>query len=401
MIKSNIWKIYAKNFSENLLIAWAVHKLYFTQALGITMQEMAYFTLAITIVHIILEIPSGFIADKLGLKKTLLVAKTINIARIYFYINAKGLLDIVIAYAMSSVASSLKSGAEEAMIYESLKEENRKEQYEKVLGMASLAKAIGFGLGIFLGSIIFNGYNYRQLFIITLIPMSISYILLLIQKEPDIEEKKDSSNLEFKKAIKEAFRELFSSKQIVFVIIYSFIVKGIVRILGHYDELYLIALSLPVVYWGVIRNIFNISEGIGGILSQKLKERYGYKNNFTVIIIISSILLYIFTMNIGLATILVMSILLILGNIGITLTSGYINDRVSSKLRATTLSIKNLIFWISFIGFDFMFGFISDREGIFIGARFFAVIVAIYMIYYMSFKNKVLDKEKTVEMENI
>ena len=75
------------------------------------------------------EIPTGAIADLFGRKKTIVLAHILVIfAMIFLYIG--GSMPIFIVFAiLNSLARSLYSGTDSALIYDTLKEENKEQKF--------------------------------------------------------------------------------------------------------------------------------------------------------------------------------------------------------------------------------------------------------------------------------
>jgi len=71
-IRNNIWKLYAIRFFHNLIPAYVIERLFWEQR-GMTIQMVVYTEIIYAITVVLLEIPTGIIADKWSRKKMIMV----------------------------------------------------------------------------------------------------------------------------------------------------------------------------------------------------------------------------------------------------------------------------------------------------------------------------------------
>jgi len=64
----NVWKLYAIRFFHNLIPAYVIERLFWEQR-GMTIQMVVYTEIIYAVTVVLLEIPTGIIADKWGRKK--------------------------------------------------------------------------------------------------------------------------------------------------------------------------------------------------------------------------------------------------------------------------------------------------------------------------------------------
>jgi len=89
---------------------------------GVGLDQVLYLSIAWSIVSIITEIPTGYLADKWGRKKLLILGAVLLASANVFALFAHGFWQFVIQFALMSAAFSCSSGIEEALLFDSLKE---------------------------------------------------------------------------------------------------------------------------------------------------------------------------------------------------------------------------------------------------------------------------------------
>ncbi len=146
----NIPLMYATTFIGGMLFFLPVLALYYEQSL-FTATNIALIFAVEAFAGIIFEIPTGAIADLFGRKKTLVVSNAMTLcALLFLYIG--GDITMFIAYAiLNAFARSLTSGTDTALIYDSLKEEGREDQFKKIIGTYMALWPFGATIGSLIG----------------------------------------------------------------------------------------------------------------------------------------------------------------------------------------------------------------------------------------------------------
>ena len=86
---------------------------------------------------LILEVPTGVLADLLGKKKTLLISRLFYVVEIFIIAFFNGFWPFLIAKVISGIGVSLSSGTESALLYDTLKRLKKEKDYKKISGKKS------------------------------------------------------------------------------------------------------------------------------------------------------------------------------------------------------------------------------------------------------------------------
>lgn len=109
---------------------------------GVSLEEVFYLTLVWSITSLIFEVPSGYLADRFGRKRTLMLGALFLLCAWVATWFAHGFLPFVGVFVLMSLAFSMFSGTEEAMLYDSLKELHKENEMTKYNGRLSSARHI-------------------------------------------------------------------------------------------------------------------------------------------------------------------------------------------------------------------------------------------------------------------
>ena len=119
--------------------------------LGFSAEESFQLKAFYSISIVIFEIPSGYAADVLGRRKTLILGSILGTAGFAIYSFSSGFLAFLIAEIILGIGQSFISGADSAMMYDSLKADGKADEYVKYEGrnfsVGNFSEAIAGFLG--------------------------------------------------------------------------------------------------------------------------------------------------------------------------------------------------------------------------------------------------------------
>lgn len=119
------------------------------------------------------EVPTGVVADKYGRRTSLIWGSIFGILGFTLYVLTSNLLLFVASELVLALALTFRSGANEALLYESLPD---KSKAQSAFARLEIISMLGIMLGPFLGSWLLNWGTPRQVFSSQIIAMLISFI---------------------------------------------------------------------------------------------------------------------------------------------------------------------------------------------------------------------------------
>lgn len=100
------------------------------------------------------EVPTGTIADLIGRKKTIVLGRLSAFISSIIMLQATEFWGFAIGFVFTAVSYNLGSGSEEALVYDSLKEVGKTENYIKINGRNNFIIEVMQGVGAFVGAIL-------------------------------------------------------------------------------------------------------------------------------------------------------------------------------------------------------------------------------------------------------
>mgnify|MGYP002039676018 CR=1 FL=1 len=129
----------------------------FFQEHGLTLTEVMILQSIYSLTVALVEIPSGYFADYFGRKNSMILSCTFLFLGYLIFSNYVGFSIFILAEILLALGSALMSGADSAIMYDTLLEEGKQEDYTKFEGrtyaIGNFSEAIAGLLGGLLATI--------------------------------------------------------------------------------------------------------------------------------------------------------------------------------------------------------------------------------------------------------
>jgi predicted MFS family arabinose efflux permease len=131
----------------------------------------------------LLEIPTGTVADRFGRKTSLLLGSALGVVATGIYVSAPHLEVFLVGEIVFAISYTLNSGADEALLYESLGPDAAA-QAPRAFARLESCKLAGIVAGALCGSVLATELGLRAAVAAQALPMAIGVLLALSLREP-------------------------------------------------------------------------------------------------------------------------------------------------------------------------------------------------------------------------
>ncbi|MFT4539906.1 MAG: MFS family permease [Planctomycetota bacterium] len=139
------------------LFPMAVLTVFFRHDIGMSMSEIMLVQGGFGLAMALFEFPSGYLADRIGYRRTLIIASLMNAVGWSIYLRADSILGVLFAEAVLGIGISLISGSDTALLYESLEETGQEAEFGHWTGRVKFFGQFGEG-----SAAIIAGFLYAQ-----------------------------------------------------------------------------------------------------------------------------------------------------------------------------------------------------------------------------------------------
>lgn len=305
-------------------------------------------------IQLLMEMPTGAVADLLGKKLSVIIGFSINALYFFLLFKVDFFWQFLIAYTLGGIGDSFISGAIDALVYDSLKQDNKENNYSKVLARQNLYSQIGLIIAIVAGGFLYN-LNIHFPFIASFIFQLSAIIASLFFIEPYVDSVKfNLSN--YLQQIKLGYQELFKNPYISKVSLFYIAVGGISwTVTMFFSSALLVDLGFSNIELGILGGGLKLFVIV--ILTKLLAdEKFFTKNRsfvfFPVVMIISMLPGIFFK---GYFALPFIAGSLMVSTARFMILNKYVNKEFDSRYRATAISTLSM-----FVGMVYVFITISS-----------------------------------------
>lgn len=382
VLKNKYFLFWTRFFVEINAINAVIQLFYLKR--GLNPSEILYLGIAWSVATLVFEIPTGYLADSIGRKKTIILGVILNIIANLLMFVAYGFWPFAAITAILSLSFSCFSGTDDAIIYDSLREVGDEKSLLRISGKYLSAARVSKIFTPFIGAIIAENLTNFQFNILLFINAFSSFAALVTSArlvEPnrfvDVSEKETGIFRDSVALIKNNpnLAKIILNKTLVFI--------GDFVFWKIYQPL-LIGIGFSVFYLGILYLIFQSILTLVYWFPQKIKDKVGDLAIFRVVPFVALLCaIYVFSgTNKWLIYISSMGILL-LGSVRDPYFTEVVQNRLKSYNRATTTSVFNFFKSIFDIPLLFISGLLAAKDinnVLYISILLFAVSVLFLQI---------------------
>ena len=379
----NILRLYIIKAAKWFMLIMPIVVLFYHDN-GLGMQEVFILQAIYSISIVVLEIPSGYFADVLGRKNTLIIGSVLGFMGYLVYSFSFGFWGFLVAEVVLGFGQSLISGADSALLYDTLLQHKKEKDYMKhegrMISVGNFAEALaGIAGGLLAALSLRYPYYFQSLIAFAAVPASLTLI------EPKIHGA--AVKMGFSQIIKVVKYALVDNKQLMWNILYSSVVGASTLTMAWFVQPWFINVELPVTMFGVLWTLLNLSVGITALFAYKFERFFGVKSTvlgFTIILALGFlgaafiqslwglVFLFLFYMARGIAT---------------PVLKDYINRITKSDVRATILSVRNFVIRIIFALWGPFYGWYIDafslQGALIIAGIIFVVLSGVSYVFFI------------------
>lgn len=245
---------YAYVFLFDFMLAYAIYTALF-ELRGLSISQIGALLAFWSASAIVLEMPSGALSDHFDRRVLLVLAPLAKLLTFVCWGLADGNFWLYgLGFLCWSVGQAWQSGSREALLYERMQHEGRSADFDRVLGRDSAAEGLGIGAGTLLGGFV-AWYSFDWAIWLSIPPLLIAAFLALslrdVRREHGETRHDDADPAGYLSHFINAVGEFRSQADLRFVTTYIAVGLVVFELLEEFDQLYYLAIALPVWAWGL------------------------------------------------------------------------------------------------------------------------------------------------------
>lgn len=398
---ANLWKLYVFRFFSSLIPAYVIERLYWEER-GMTIQMVVYTEIIYAITIVLLEVPTGILADKWGRRHLLVLSALLGCAEFLILVYATEFWHFALVVFLAGISRSASSGAENALLYDTLFLQGRAADFERQLGRLNACDFLSAMLAALCGSWLASRFGLELNYWISLGSAGIALLVSLLLIEPpsaaasmasaasaSSDPSLDPSDQvqpapSFREYVTVSLRFFGANPGLRLVLLTGMITGTAVGFIDEFWQLYANRLELPVVYFGVLSAGLMVMRLPGNLLAHALLRRFRYRTLLLSVLLASTAGFAVLAASPSYAGLLAMLIICLFSGVMEPLASGYLHHRIDSSMRATMDSFQSLGLNAVHILAGLGFGYCSTRFDIFGGYGFLALLSGVFLLWFLA-----------------
>jgi MFS family permease len=356
--------------------------------LGLTLDQFVLLNLIWAATIFLFEVPSGALADTIGRKKLLVTASLLMVLEMGCLLLAPrdgGVVLFAICIInriLSGLSEACASGADEALAFDSLAEDDRTATWDRTLAAAMRWRSVGYVIAMILGGLLYDPTLINRILPTGLeitrelaqrLPVAVVlgqaliclWITLQMKEPPRLtaETPKHPCRHALKLTLRAA-HWVFTTPHTLIIVVVGLTIDSIVRNLATINSSYYRLINLPEWSFGFIGASIGLLGWFVPAISQRLNHRFSTLTNLGIAAVLTMLGLTAISQAwplFGLSP--AMLLMSTLGFLGFTISRALHRETDSSK-RATVLSVKGLAFNLGYglfsLGFSRLLASVPD-----------------------------------------
>ena len=254
------------------LFPMAILTLFQRDHLGMNLAEVMGVQAAFAASLALFEFPSGYLADRIGYRRTLLGAAVLSIIAWAVYTASTGLWSVVLAEVLLGLGLSLVSGTNSAMLYESLVDVGQEREFARWFGRSRFFSQISEGSAALVAGLLF-ALDVRLPFALMVVVWVVNLGVTLALVEPRFERRAADDPFEHVRSLVHFVAHRAPRLRALFFV-------AVVLSLASFVPVWLFALyasdaGVPVSWLGPLWAISNYCVALGSIGSNRVGRATG------------------------------------------------------------------------------------------------------------------------------
>ena len=343
------------------LLPMAIITLFWKDQIGLSLSEILLLQALFSLATLIMEFPSGYLSDRLGYRFSLNLACLFGITGWATYTFAGSFAGVLVAEIQLGISYAFISGADSALLYETLRHEGKEEEYAKHDGRMTAWAQAGEAAGAIGAGALYAWFPLLPFLLQIGVWIS---ALIVCRNLKDIPAAKRHTASHLREALGIA-RKAFLLKP---GLRYSILLAAMLGLASFYPvwliQPYMQSINVPLVWFGPIWAVANLCVSFGSLLSHRIQYHLGARGTSLLLLSLIAIGYTGLAFNQFIWGFAFYFLLTIMRGIQGPFLRLALQKQSERHERASILSLKSLTFRLGFVITAPLIGMMADRSGL-------------------------------------
>ncbi|TAK75520.1 MAG: MFS transporter, partial [Dehalococcoidia bacterium] len=337
----------------------AIWVVYLTRERGLTLGEVLLFQAVYSAVVIAGEVPTGVMADRWGRRLSVILGSAVAVGAMLTFGLGHSIAVLLVSYAMFSVADAFFSGADSAILFDSLKGLGRDREFtrwqarELVIGAASTASYT------LVGALMVRWVPLAAPFVVSAVLSVTGFVLAFALVDPPRAGERHSLT----RIGLGAVRAVLGRRTLFAAALLMALTTAAIHTMGITQQPVALSYGVPVWSLGLFVGAQLAFSALSAAAADRIGRRMGLATIFLAMPLVSALALFG-----GIGDSVWLYVVFVLPSLGWNVLWPYVSDyvarRVEDQVRATALSVASVLMHLTSVAVLPLVGLAIDRRGL-------------------------------------
>lgn len=355
-IDANISKLYIIRCAKWFMLYMPIIGLFYDSH-GLSATEIFLIQAAYSFSSALFSVPSGYFADVLGRKKTLIAGTILSASGFLIYANLHNFWAFFVAEAIMGVGNSCISGTDSAMLYDSLQQSQNQEKYLKYEGRVTSLGCLAETTAALFGGTIAALTSYNSVFWIQSVIALTAIPAACMLVEP-------SRGKLLHKSLNQIFEigffALFKHKGLSRTTMLSSVTGIATLTMAWTIQTFFVIQDFSEIQTTTIWVLLNLTVALSSLFSNRLEKIFGIKPMILMIVILVPFGYFALGIPSLFISLLFAFLFYFVRGYATPVLKELIQNYCDTEIRATVLSVRDLLIRLGFTIIGPILGYLSD-----------------------------------------
>lgn len=324
---------------------------------GLNASQIFIIQAAYSFMSALFSIPSGYFADVLGRKKTLVIGSILAASGFFIYANFRSFWAFFIAEAIMGIGNSCISGTDSAMLYDSLQQSKNQEKYLKYEGRVTSLGCLAETTAALFGGSIAALISYGSVFWLQLLIASTAIPAALLLVEPS---RGKLLHKTFRQIFDIGIYALFKHKGLSRTTLMSSVTGIATLTMAWTIQTFFVVQDFSEIQTTIIWVLLNLTVAMSSMFSDFLEKKFGIKPMVLMMVFLIPFGYFGFGIPSTIVSLIFAFLFYFVRGYATPILKELIQNYCDSEIRATVLSVRDLLIRLGFSIVGPFIGFLSD-----------------------------------------
>ncbi len=380
--RRNVWLYYAFGFFMDFALWAGVWIKYLIDVRGFELKWLLFMDLPFWLLVAVLQAPTGALADHIGRRKVLVLGAVLFSITVLGFGLTTNYWMLFFDYVIWAFAMSLRSGTDQALIYDSLKASGHESRFQRIVARGFASTLIAGMVGVALGGVLADRFGLALMVQVSAIPPLLAACVAFAMREPPVRREERH----YWRSLGAGLTFAWKQPQLRYTLLI-----GSVLLTGTFGPVilvqpFLLNHDVSTALYGIYQAPLRLTSVVAALLAGWVGSRT--QTGRIIVLACATII----TAYIGLAAVpytaafVLFALPSLVSGLTNPIISGHLNERIPSERRATVLSVMQLCFSLQVAFFEPALGYFADDISLkaafaFAGAYFLVLMPPLLILW--------------------